>query len=139
MDVEVVVTDQVVLRVVDDGIGPPAPDAPRGHGLKNMEARAARHGGRFELRAGPPRAPSWNGRSRGADPDAGAGIGGTQRRSASEPVVMRRPDTNSVEMASTASSPTGAQRAIGTWRAASSSVGSLTSVATPVTATLQPE
>ena len=53
MEVEVVVTDQVVLRVVDDGIGPPAPDAPRGHGLKNMEARAARHGGRFELRAGP--------------------------------------------------------------------------------------
>ena len=54
VEVEVVVTDQVVLRVVDDGIGPPAPDAPRGHGLKNMEARAARHGGRFELRAGPP-------------------------------------------------------------------------------------
>ena len=53
VEVEVVVTDQVVLRVVDDGIGPPAPDAPRGHGLKNMEARAARHGGRFELRAGP--------------------------------------------------------------------------------------
>ena len=54
VEVEVVVTDQVVLRVVDDGIGPPAPDAPRGHGLKNMEARAARRGGRFELRAGSP-------------------------------------------------------------------------------------
>ena len=30
---------------------------------------------------------------------------------------MRRPDTSSVEMASTASSPAGAQRAIGSWRA----------------------
>ena len=53
VEVELVVTEQVVLRVIDDGIGPPAPDTPRGHGLKNMEARAARHGGRFELRAGP--------------------------------------------------------------------------------------
>jgi signal transduction histidine kinase len=51
-DVEIVVTDQVVLRVVDDGIGPPAPVTRRGHGLKNMDARAARHGGRFEVRAG---------------------------------------------------------------------------------------
>jgi signal transduction histidine kinase len=51
-DVEIVVTDQVVLRVVDDGIGPPAPDTRRGHGLKNMDARAVRHGGRFEVRAG---------------------------------------------------------------------------------------
>jgi signal transduction histidine kinase len=51
-EVEIVVTDQVVLRVVDDGIGPPVPDTRRGHGLKNMDARAARHGGRFEVRAG---------------------------------------------------------------------------------------
>ena len=49
VEVEVVVTDQVVLRVVDDGIGPPALDTPRGHGLRNMEARAAHCGGRFEL------------------------------------------------------------------------------------------
>ena len=55
VDVEVVVTDEVVLRVVDDGIGPSAPDALLGHGLKNMEARATRHGGRFDLRAGPPK------------------------------------------------------------------------------------
>jgi signal transduction histidine kinase len=55
VDVELVVTDRVVLRVVDDGIGPPTPDTPRGHGLKNMEARAARVGGRFELRAGAPK------------------------------------------------------------------------------------
>jgi signal transduction histidine kinase len=53
-DVEVVVTDQVVVRVTDDGIGPPPPDATRGHGLKNMEARAVRHGGRFQLRGGIP-------------------------------------------------------------------------------------
>ncbi len=55
VDVEVVVTDQVVLRVIDDGVGPPGPDAPRGNGLKNMEARAERYDGRFELRAGAPR------------------------------------------------------------------------------------
>jgi signal transduction histidine kinase len=55
VEVELVVTDQVVLRVVDDGIGPPAPDTPRGHGLKNMKARAAHFGGRFELRAGEPK------------------------------------------------------------------------------------
>ncbi len=53
VEVEVVVAEQVFLRVNDDGIGPPAPDAPRGHGLRNMAARAARHGGRFEVRAGP--------------------------------------------------------------------------------------
>jgi signal transduction histidine kinase len=53
VDVEVVVTDQVTIRVIDDGIGPPAPSARRGHGLNNMQARAEGHGGRFELRAGP--------------------------------------------------------------------------------------
>jgi signal transduction histidine kinase len=52
VEVEVIVTDHVVLRVVDDGIGPPAAGTPRGHGLKNMEARATQQGGRFELRAG---------------------------------------------------------------------------------------
>ena len=51
-DVELVVSDTVVLRVVDDGIGPLGPGGTRGHGLKNMEARAVRHGGRFEVRAG---------------------------------------------------------------------------------------
>lgn len=53
-EVEVAVGDgEVTLRMVDDGIGPPGPDAPRGHGLANMAARAERHGGVFELRAGP--------------------------------------------------------------------------------------
>ena len=52
VDVEVIVTDQVTLRVIDDGIGPPAADAPRGHGLNNMQARATRHGGQFTLTAG---------------------------------------------------------------------------------------
>ena len=55
VQVEVVVTDIVVVRVVDDGVGPPADDSPRGLGLNNMEARASRHGGRSELRAGSPR------------------------------------------------------------------------------------
>jgi len=53
--VEVVATSHTfVLRIIDDGIGPPGPDAPRGHGLKNMEARAAHHAGRFEVLAGAP-------------------------------------------------------------------------------------
>jgi signal transduction histidine kinase len=52
--VEIIVTDDILLRVVDDGLGPPGADAPRGHGLNNMEARATRHGGTFELRAGAP-------------------------------------------------------------------------------------
>ncbi len=55
VQVEVVVTDIVVVRVVDDGVGPPADDSPRGLGLNNMQARALRHGGRSELRAGSPR------------------------------------------------------------------------------------
>jgi signal transduction histidine kinase len=52
VEIEVVVTDEIVVRVIDNGIGPPASDALRGHGLNNMEARAQRHGGRFELGAG---------------------------------------------------------------------------------------
>ena len=54
VEIEVVVTDRVMLRVVDDGSGPPAADALRGHGLKNMEARAERLQGHFALRAGQP-------------------------------------------------------------------------------------
>ena len=52
VEVEVVVTDQVTLRVVDDGTGPAVESRTGGHGLKNMEARAVQHDGRFELRAG---------------------------------------------------------------------------------------
>jgi len=51
--VELLLDDRLSLRVVDDGIGPPSPSAPRRHGLRNMEARAARHGGRFDLRDKP--------------------------------------------------------------------------------------
>jgi len=39
----------VLLRVADDGVGPPAPDRPRGHGLDNMAARATRRGGSFDI------------------------------------------------------------------------------------------
>jgi signal transduction histidine kinase len=39
----------LLLRVADDGIGPPAPDQPRGHGLDNMAARADRRGGSFDI------------------------------------------------------------------------------------------
>jgi signal transduction histidine kinase len=52
--VEILLTahDGLRLQVADDGIGPPSATAPRGQGLKNMEARAARQGGHFELRPG---------------------------------------------------------------------------------------
>jgi two-component system, NarL family, sensor histidine kinase DevS len=52
VNVSVVAGDNLVLRVVDDGIGPPGPGTPRGHGLKNMATRAERLGGHLELRAG---------------------------------------------------------------------------------------
>ncbi len=46
--------DDVRLTVVDDGVGPPAPDAPRGKGLANMAARAEKLGGTFDLGAADP-------------------------------------------------------------------------------------
>ncbi len=52
VDVEVVVGRQAVLRVVDDGIGPPEALAASGLGLNNMHARAARHHGTSALEPG---------------------------------------------------------------------------------------
>jgi signal transduction histidine kinase len=52
VDVEVVVDDDVCLRVVDDGIGPPSDDAPRGNGLANMATRATQLGGGLVVRRG---------------------------------------------------------------------------------------
>ena len=54
VDVEVVAGGDVCLRVVDDGVGPPDADAPRGNGLANMAARATKLGGSFALRPGHP-------------------------------------------------------------------------------------
>jgi signal transduction histidine kinase len=51
-EVEVHVADEVLLRVVDDGVGPPDLDARMGNGLRNMTARAQHLGGTFELAAG---------------------------------------------------------------------------------------
>jgi signal transduction histidine kinase len=45
VEVSIVVADEVLLRVADDGIGPPGPDVTHGHGLGNMESRAMRRGG----------------------------------------------------------------------------------------------
>ncbi len=53
VDVAILVDDGILLRVTDDGIGPPGEDDPRGHGLKNMAARAERHGGTLSFRARP--------------------------------------------------------------------------------------
>jgi signal transduction histidine kinase len=52
VDIEVVVGEDVTVRVIDDGMGPPDPDAPRGHGLDNMAARAEQRGGALRLAAG---------------------------------------------------------------------------------------
>jgi signal transduction histidine kinase len=54
VDVQVIVGDDVALRVIDDGIGPPADDAPRGKGLANMAARAEKLGGTFSVLTGDP-------------------------------------------------------------------------------------
>jgi signal transduction histidine kinase len=57
--VDVVVTvaigRELILRVTDDGVGPPAPDQPRGRGLDNMAARAGGRGGSFQIGAATPR------------------------------------------------------------------------------------
>jgi signal transduction histidine kinase len=54
VDVAVVVGNgDLRLSVTDDGIGTPVdPTATAGHGLRNMVARAAKHGGTAELRSG---------------------------------------------------------------------------------------
>ena len=53
VDVEVLVDSDLCLRVIDDGIGPPGPDARRGKGLANMAARAHDLGGSLQLSAAP--------------------------------------------------------------------------------------
>jgi signal transduction histidine kinase len=45
----------LLLRITDDGVGPPAPDQPRGHGLDNMAERARRRGGTFAITAAEPK------------------------------------------------------------------------------------
>jgi signal transduction histidine kinase len=51
-EVEIEVGAEVVLRVRDDGVGPPGPGARRGRGLDNMAARATRLGGTMTLEPG---------------------------------------------------------------------------------------
>ena len=46
---------ELVLRVCDDGVGPPAPDQPRGHGLDNMATRADKLGGSCDIGPARPR------------------------------------------------------------------------------------
>jgi len=52
VDVELFVGDDVCLRVIDDGVGPPRDDTPRGNGLVNMASRAERLGGSLDLAPG---------------------------------------------------------------------------------------
>ena len=53
VEMQLTVTDTIVLRIEDNGIGPPPADAPRGNGLNNMTTRAARLDGTFNMRPGP--------------------------------------------------------------------------------------
>jgi signal transduction histidine kinase len=46
---------ELVLGVCDDGVGPPGPDEPRGHGLDNMATRADKLGGSFAIGPASPR------------------------------------------------------------------------------------
>jgi signal transduction histidine kinase len=55
VEVEVEVAEEVRLRVVDDGIGPPTGPTSDGRGLANMAARAEKRGGSLELRRREPR------------------------------------------------------------------------------------
>jgi signal transduction histidine kinase len=54
VEVEVLVADQIILRVSDDGVGPPDRESTTGNGLRNMATRAEKLGGTFALRAGSP-------------------------------------------------------------------------------------
>ena len=54
VEVEIVLDKDLALRVTDDGVGPPQPGDNRGHGVKNMQARAADLGGRLELKRADP-------------------------------------------------------------------------------------
>ena len=53
VDVEIVTDGEIVLRVTDDGTGLPDERRPGGHGLANMEARAAKVGGSVLAKRGP--------------------------------------------------------------------------------------
>jgi signal transduction histidine kinase len=53
VDVEVVVESDLCLRVIDDGSGPPGPEARPGKGLTNMASRATELGGSLQIAAAP--------------------------------------------------------------------------------------
>jgi signal transduction histidine kinase len=55
VEVRLEVDKEVVLRVIDDGIGPAQSPSPTGRGLRNMATRAEKLGGRFSLSPAQPR------------------------------------------------------------------------------------
>ncbi len=52
VDVSLTASDDVVLTVVDDGVGTPRPVTTQGRGLGNMAARATRHHGTLQVDRG---------------------------------------------------------------------------------------
>jgi signal transduction histidine kinase len=67
VEVRLEVDSDVILRVIDNGVGvPPSPSA-TGHGLTNMAARAEKLGGRFTLRPAQPRGTVLEWRVPGSD------------------------------------------------------------------------
>ena len=124
VDVEVIAADDIVLRVVDDGVGPPA----AGHAPAATGSRTWRPGPTDTAAAWrykPARRPGPSSSGVSPSPDGSPGR-------------MRRPETSSGQMATMRPLPRGAHRGMGAERSRSRSAGSVTSRATPVTTTLQP-
>lgn len=51
VSIEMLVGSDLCVRVIDDGVGPPPPGSPTGNGLRNLRARAERHGGAMHFEA----------------------------------------------------------------------------------------
>jgi signal transduction histidine kinase len=72
----------LVLRVSDDGVGPPGPEVARGRGLANMAARADRLRGSLDLRPGEEAGTvlTWRVPSTTSPPDQGVGPKSLRRK-----------------------------------------------------------
>jgi signal transduction histidine kinase len=53
VQVELLASDDVLLRVIDDGVGPSGVEGATGHGVRNLAHRAESHGGTCSITSGP--------------------------------------------------------------------------------------